>query len=150
MDFIYFWSSKIPVSPTDVVSSFSPLRAASPPTDIAMPSCRVMLPSHGAASASSFDNASSYHLPSRAETEVLNLHHRRWPPSRTIRLSSFTSIKGHLNLDHSLHHSTASLFYLLSSQNTTPLKLHPPSSFPFTTISRISFICTTTPTTMMN
>jgi hypothetical protein len=31
--------------------------------------------------ASSYGNASSYHLPSRAKIESLNLHHRYWPPS---------------------------------------------------------------------
>jgi hypothetical protein len=34
-----------------------------------------------AASASSFGNASSCRLPSRAKIEALNPHHRRWPPS---------------------------------------------------------------------
>jgi hypothetical protein len=34
-----------------------------------------------AASASSSDNISSCRLPSQAETEALNPHHRRWPPS---------------------------------------------------------------------
>jgi hypothetical protein len=58
---------------------------ASPPIDIATPLCRVALRSHGAKTSSLLP----LHLPatlrpvasSRVETEALNLHHRRRPPS---------------------------------------------------------------------
>jgi hypothetical protein len=45
------------------------------------------------ASASSSDNASSRRLPSRAETEALNPHHRHRLPTWTARLLSSTVIK---------------------------------------------------------
>jgi hypothetical protein len=80
--FFIFQPSKIRVSPTGVISSLSP------------PRCHlssgwyhhVVTPCHAsfqwgkyelAASASSFGNASSRHLPSHVTTEVLNPHHRR-------------------------------------------------------------------------
>jgi hypothetical protein len=56
--------------------------------------------------------------------------------------------KYHLNLGHSPHHSTASLFYLLPRQSTTPSYLHQPSSFSFIVVSRPSSLCTIAPTVM--
>jgi hypothetical protein len=53
-------------------------------------------------------------------------------PLQTTWLSPFTTIKNHLNLDHSSHHSTVSPLCILPSQSTTSSELHPPSSFPFT------------------
>jgi hypothetical protein len=85
--------------PCGFLSFFSPVRfvsiqlassppfylpgSASPPTDVAIPQRHVTLPSHGevAVSASSFGNALIHRLPSRAETEALNPHHRRRSPS---------------------------------------------------------------------
>jgi hypothetical protein len=85
--FFIFWPSKIRISPTSVVvSSFFPPRCR-----LSFDRCR-----HAAAlchtsfswsqddlagSASSSDNASSYRPPSRAETEALNPHNPRRPPS---------------------------------------------------------------------
>jgi hypothetical protein len=82
--FFIFQSSKICISPTNVVSSISP------------PQCRLSsgqrrhatVPYHTSfslrqdeldASTSSFDNASSCCLPSRAKINVLYLHHHRRP-----------------------------------------------------------------------
>jgi hypothetical protein len=78
-----FWLSKIRVSPTDVISSLSPPRCCLSSGR----RCRAILHSFPwsqddlAASASSFDNASSCRLPSRAKTAALNPNHRRWPSS---------------------------------------------------------------------
>jgi hypothetical protein len=98
-----------------------------------------------AGSASSFGNDLSHHLPSRAETKELNLHHCRQPPSPdsptpTVRCYR----KHHLNFDHSSHYSVASLFCLLPNQSTTPSELHPPLSFSFTAVSCPSSLHTTT------
>jgi hypothetical protein len=93
------------------------------------------------ASASSSSNASSYHLPSRAEIEELNLHHRHRPPS------TLPGQPDSHNLSHSSHYSTASPFYLLPSQSIIPSERQPPPSFPFTAILRPLSLRTMTPTT---
>jgi hypothetical protein len=87
-----------------------------------------------AASASSFIDASSCHLPSRAKTDALNSHHRRRPPSPAVWLPLSTTIKKSSQSCPPSHHSTTSSFGFLHSQSTTSLELHPPSSFPFTTV----------------
>jgi hypothetical protein len=72
--------------PNCVVSSISPpwchfysdrRRHATAPFHASFPWSQDEL----AASTSSSDNTSSHHLPSQAEIEALNSHHRRWPPS---------------------------------------------------------------------
>jgi hypothetical protein len=82
----FFWPRKIHVSPTDVVSSLSPLwcRLSSGRCRHVIALCHtsfLLRQDELAASASSFDNALSCSLPSRAETEVLNPHHCRRLPS---------------------------------------------------------------------
>jgi hypothetical protein len=85
VDFLYFWPSKICVSPTDVVSSLSSFRCRLSSDRHCHAVCRVALRSHGAKTSSLLP----LHLPatlcpvvsSRVETEALNLHHRRRPPS---------------------------------------------------------------------
>jgi hypothetical protein len=53
-------------------------------------------------------------------------------------------LKDYSSLGHSPHHSTASPFCILPSQSTTLLELHPPLSFSFTVVPRLSSLCTTT------
>jgi hypothetical protein len=98
------------VNLTGVISSISSLRCrlssgwrrqAATPCHTSFPSSQDELTT----SASSSGDASSCRLPSRAETEVLNLHHRHWPPSSAIKKSSQPC--------HSPHHSIVSPFYLL-------------------------------------
>jgi hypothetical protein len=83
--FFIFWPNKIRISPT-IVSSLSPFLCR-----LSSVWCRhTATPCHAsftwsqhelAASASSFSNASSRHLSSRAETEALNPYHRPRPSS---------------------------------------------------------------------
>jgi hypothetical protein len=131
------------VNPTGVVSSISSLRCrlssgwrrqAATPCHTSFPSSQDELTT----SASSSGDASSRHLPSRAETEVLNLHHRHWPPSSAIKKSSQPC--------HSPHHSIVSPFYLLPSQSIMPSELHTPPLFPFTVILCPSSLNTMIPT----
>jgi hypothetical protein len=83
--FFIFRPNKIHISPTGVVSSLSPpwCRFSTGRR------CHTTVLYHAsfswsqdklAASASSSDNVSTCRLPSRAETEVLNSHHRHRPP----------------------------------------------------------------------
>jgi hypothetical protein len=81
-----FWSNKIHISPTSIVSSLSPpqCRLSSSRRRHTTTSCHcsfLLSQDELAASASSFDNVLSHHLPSQTETKVLNLHHRRRLPS---------------------------------------------------------------------
>jgi hypothetical protein len=102
--FFIFWPSKIRVSPTDVVFSLSPLRCRLSPGQHhhAAASCHAFFALNQdelVASASSFDNASSHHLPSRTKIKALNLHHHNSTttichPLRTTRLSFSIVIKG--------------------------------------------------------
>jgi hypothetical protein len=85
-DFFHFLASKIRVNPTDIVSSLFPPRCflSSGRCHHAVISCHTSLlwsQDELAASASSFDNTLSHHIPSQAKTKALNPHHRRWPPS---------------------------------------------------------------------
>jgi hypothetical protein len=86
MDFLYFWPSKIRVTPTHVVSSLSPSqcclssgwrRHTTAPCHTSFSLSQNEL----AAAASSFNNTCSWRLPSPAETEALNPHHHHRPPS---------------------------------------------------------------------
>jgi hypothetical protein len=119
MYFLYFWPSKICVSPTSIVSSLSLLRchlSSSRQHRTAAP-CHTSFPwsqDEFAASASSFDNASSRRLPSRAKTKVLNLDHRHRPPS----LDSLT-----LTL-----HCYKNVISILATLSTTQLRLYFASS----------------------
>jgi hypothetical protein len=85
---IFFISqpSKIRVSPIGIVSSIFPPRCclssdwcchAVAPCHISFPWSQDKL----AASASSSGNTLSHRLPSRVQTEELNLHHHHYPPS---------------------------------------------------------------------
>jgi hypothetical protein len=74
------------MSPTDVVSSFSPpwCHLSSDRCHHTTTSCHASFSwsqDELAVSASYFDNGSSHRLCSRAETEALNPHRRRRPPS---------------------------------------------------------------------
>jgi hypothetical protein len=96
--FFIFWPNKIRISPTDVVSSLFPLRCrlSFDRRRHAAASCHASLPlsqDEITTSTSSFGNASSRPLPSQAEIETLNLHHRRRLPFQTSRLPTFTVIK---------------------------------------------------------
>jgi hypothetical protein len=84
--FFIFWPSKIRVGPTGIVSSLSPPRCHLSSNR----HCHTAAPCHAtfplsqdefAASASSFGNAPSHHLPSQAKTKAFNPHHCCWPPS---------------------------------------------------------------------
>jgi hypothetical protein len=82
----FFWPNKFRISQTSVVSSLSPplCRLSSGRRRHATASCYASFPwsqDELAASASSSDTTLSRRLPSRAETEALNLHHRHQPPS---------------------------------------------------------------------
>jgi hypothetical protein len=84
--FFIFWPSNIYVSAIDIVSSLFPPRChlSSGWRHHAATSCHASFPwsqEELTASASSFGNALSRHLPSRAKIETLNPHHRRRPPS---------------------------------------------------------------------
>jgi hypothetical protein len=84
--FLHFFPSKIRVSPIGVVYSLSPPRChlSSGRRRHTIAPCHSFFPLNQyelTASASSFGNALSCHLPSRAETEALNLHHHNKPPS---------------------------------------------------------------------
>jgi hypothetical protein len=84
--FFTFWSIRIHVSPTGIVSSLSPLRcrlSSGRRRHTAAP-CHVSFPLNQdklTTSTSSSDNVLSHCLPSQAETKVLNSHHHRRPPS---------------------------------------------------------------------
>jgi hypothetical protein len=80
--FFIFRDSKIRLSPIGIVSSISSLRcrlSSDQRRHATTPYYASFLLSQDkfVVSASSFDNASSCRLPSRAETNVLNLHRRR-------------------------------------------------------------------------
>jgi hypothetical protein len=79
VDFLYFWSSKIHVISTHIVSSLSLLwcRRAATACHISFPWSKDKL----TICALSFGNALSYRPPSQAKIETLNPHHRRRPPS---------------------------------------------------------------------
>jgi hypothetical protein len=86
MYFLYFWPSKIRISPTDVIFSVSPLRCHlySDRRRHATASYHTLFPrsqNELAVSASSSHNASSNLLPSRAKNKALNPHHHCRPPS---------------------------------------------------------------------
>jgi hypothetical protein len=152
--FFIFWSSKIRVTPIDVVSSLSP------------PQCRLFsswrfhatAPCHTsfslsqdelAASASSSANALSRRLRSQAEIETLNSYHRGRLPSLDRPITTLHCYKKIISTLIILPHQlTVFPFYLLPSQSITPSKLYPPSSFPFTAVLRPSSLRTTTPTVM--
>jgi hypothetical protein len=98
MDFLHFQPSKIRVSPTSIVFSlFSPwCYLSSDRCSHTTAPCHASFPLRQdelVDSASSSDNVSSHCLPSRAETEALNLQHRCRLPSRTTQLPPSTAIK---------------------------------------------------------
>jgi hypothetical protein len=95
-------------------------------------------------STSSSDNTSSCRLCYRAKIEVLNSYHRRQPRSPHRPTLTLHYYKKVISTLVTLHHSTVFLFWLLLSQSNTPSKLHPPSSFSFTVVSRPSSLHTTT------
>jgi hypothetical protein len=96
--FYIFWLSKICFSLTDIVSSLSPPQCclSSDRSHHDAAPCGTSFPwsqNELAASTSSFGNASSHCLPSRAKIEVLNLHHRGSHPPQTGRLLPSSAIK---------------------------------------------------------
>jgi hypothetical protein len=154
IDFLHFRSSKIRVTPTDVVSSLSPPRCrlfsiwrfhAAAPCHTSFSLSQDKL----AASASSSGNALSRRLCSQAEIETLNSYHRGRLPSLNRLTPTLQCYKKIISILCILPHQlTMFPFYLLPSQSTTPSKLHPSSSFPFTVVLRPSSLRTTTPTVM--
>jgi hypothetical protein len=98
VDFLYFLPSKIDVIPTSIVSSFLLLGAASSPTDVATPLCRVMLLSHGG----KMSSLHLLHLPVMLQpiASPLELKSKHWIRTTTTgylpqaaRLPPTTSIK---------------------------------------------------------
>jgi hypothetical protein len=114
-----FTSAQLVLSPR-----FSLHNAASPPANDSTPSRCVTLPSHGAKRRS----LPPLHLSAtfRLITLLLKLKSKYWictaaaghPPQTALPPPS-TVIKSHFNIGHSSHHSTVSLFYLLTRQSTT-------------------------------
>jgi hypothetical protein len=128
-----FWSSKIYISSTDVVSSLSTPQCclSSSQHRHATASCHasfLLRQDEFTASVSSFDNALSHRLPSQIETKALNSHHKYRLSSLDLLTPTLNCYKKiiDLNLSHSSHHSTVSSFYLLSSQIKAPR--HPSST----------------------
>jgi hypothetical protein len=150
---MFFRSSKIHVNSISVVSSLSPFRwcHSSGRRHRTTVSCHIFFP------LSKMSSLASFYLSAMLRPVVSSLKPKlkHWihttaagHPSRTARLPPFTTIKNHLNLGYSLHHSIASLFCLLPSQSTTSLELHPPSSFLFPTVPHPTSIRTMTLTVM--
>jgi hypothetical protein len=119
--------------------------------DVITPPHRVTFPFHWAKTSS----LTLLHLPAilHLVAFTLELKLKHWIrttitdyPPQTSRLQPSTGIKNHSKLDHSLHYSTVSPSYLLPSQSTMPLELHPPPLFRFTAVSHSSFLYTMTPT----
>ncbi len=86
VNFLHFFVKKICVNPTGVISSLFPPRCCffSNQRHHTTVPCHTFFPlsqDELADSASSFGNASSRRLPSRAKTEALNPHRRHRPPS---------------------------------------------------------------------
>jgi hypothetical protein len=84
--FFIFWTSKIRVSLTDIVSSLSLPAATSPLADVTTSPHYITLSSHRAKTSllHPLHLPTMLHLivsPSRAETEPLKLHYHHWPPS---------------------------------------------------------------------
>jgi hypothetical protein len=130
--FFNFRPNKIHVSPTGVVSSLSPplwclssgrRRHSAVPYHGSFPWSQDEL----AASASSYGNASSCRLLSRAETEALNLHHRRWPPFPYCPTPTL--------------HCYKKIISILITLPTTQLRLHFASSLARTPRHRSSTHC---------
>jgi hypothetical protein len=164
VNFLYFWPNKICVSLTNVVSSFFPPKcsiSSGRRCHTAM-LCHAYFPwkqDEFTASASSFGNTSSRrlssrHLPAilRPVASLLEPKPKYWihtvaagHPPHTVRLPPSIAIKNHINLCHSPHQSTASLFCPLPSQDTMSSELHPSSLFSFTTVPHQSSLCTMAP-----
>jgi hypothetical protein len=86
LNFLHFWSNKICVSPTSIVSSLSPswCRLSSDRRHHVTVTYHASFPwsqDELTASVSSFDNVSSCRLFSWDKTEALNSHHRYRSPS---------------------------------------------------------------------
>jgi hypothetical protein len=109
--FIIFQLSKICVNPIGVISFLSP-----PWCCLSSGWCHNVVAPYRASfpwsqdefavSALYFDNASSHHLPSRAEPKHWMHTTTNGHPLRTTQLPPSTAIKGHLNIGNSPHHST--------------------------------------------
>jgi hypothetical protein len=144
--FFIFQPSKIRVSPTGVISSLPLPGATSPLADVATP-CHGPYPwSHDklATFTSSSSNASYHCLPSRAEIEALNPHHRRLPPSPDSLTPTLHCCKKVISILITLPTIQPYLYFASSSQSTTLSEHHPPPSFPFTTVPCPSSLRTTT------
>jgi hypothetical protein len=133
--FFYFRPSKIRVSPTDIVSSYSLCRCrlSSDRRRHATASSHasfLLSQDELAASASSSSNTLSRRFPSQVDTEAFNPHYHLGLSFSDRPTLTPNAIKNHLNLNHSLHHLIASLFYLLPNQSTR--SLHLSLSFTFT------------------
>jgi hypothetical protein len=123
--FLIFQSSKICVNSTSVVSSlFHPrFRLSSNRRCHAITSCHTSFRcSQGklVVSTSSSDNALSCHLPSWAENEVLNPHHRHRPPSSdrlTLTLHWYKNVISTLTREPRHRSSTRSRYFLSPSSH---------------------------------
>jgi hypothetical protein len=144
--FFIFWSSKIRITPTSVISSlFPPWWCLSHLADIVTPPLYVTFPSHGANTSSlTLLHLSTTLHPIVPPLEVKSKHWIRTTghPSQTVWLPPSTAIKR----SYQPHHLITSLFYLLPSQSTTTSELHLSLSFIFTTVTRPSSLRTTTST----
>jgi hypothetical protein len=149
--FFLFQPNKICVSPTDVVSSLFPLR------------CRLSSDRCHCTVSRFFPiepiwTRYIHFILQQCFISLRLLSSRNWriefapPQQATLSRPSDSHPqliqKDHLNHGHYSHHSITSLFFLLTSQSTTSSELHPPSSFPFTVVSRPSSLHTMTLTLM--
>jgi hypothetical protein len=76
--FFIFWSSKIHISPTDVISSLSPPDTTSPPADVATLLCRITLSFHWAKTSSLHPlhfSVMLYHVVSPLESKPMHWIH---------------------------------------------------------------------------
>jgi hypothetical protein len=107
------------VSAQLVLSDLFPLLGdASPPANVITSPRRVTLLSYGAETsllyASSFGNASFCHLPSRAEIETLNSHHRCRPPSPNSSISFLHYYKNIISILATLFNTQSCLYFTSS------------------------------------
>jgi hypothetical protein len=137
-DFFIFRPNKIHVKLTDVVSSLSPPRCHISSHQYRHAFFPLSQDEH-AASASSFDSVLSRRLTSRAETEALNLYHCHMLLSLDCPTLTIHCYKKIISILITLHITQPHLYFASSLS-----EFHLSSSLPFTTVSYLSSIRTTT------
>jgi hypothetical protein len=128
--FFIFWSSKIHVRPTDIVSSFSPYqcRLSSGRRRHTFFSLRQY---ELVTFASSSGNILSRRLHSWTETKVLNPHHRRRLSSLDHPTFTLHCYKKIISILTTLFITQPRLYFTLPIQSTMPSKFHSSSLFLF-------------------